>query len=61
MSRLVLICGMPGAGKTTLARRMAQERRLVRLCPEDWLAGLGLDLQDELALVDRPPAHPPTA
>jgi len=47
MSRLVLICGMPGAGKTTLARRMVQERLLVRLCPDEWLAGLGVDLDDE--------------
>jgi predicted kinase len=45
--RLVLICGLPGAGKTTLARRLEHELPAVRLCPDEWLAGLGIDLFDE--------------
>ncbi|TDD44867.1 ATP-binding protein [Nonomuraea terrae] len=47
--RLILICGLPGAGKTTLARRLAAERAAVRLCPDEWLAHLGLDPHDEAA------------
>ena len=42
--RLILVCGLPGAGKTTLAKRLADELPAVRLCPDEWLARLGFDL-----------------
>jgi predicted kinase len=47
--RLILVCGLPGAGKTTLARRLAGELGAVRFCPDEWLAELGIDLYDEPA------------
>jgi len=47
--RLILICGLPGAGKTTLARRLAAEAPAVRLCPDEWMTPLGFDLFDEAA------------
>lgn len=45
--RLILLCGLPGAGKTTLARRLEVEEPAVRLCPDEWMERLGLDLRDE--------------
>lgn len=41
------MCGLPGAGKTTLAGRLAAEVPAVRLCPDEWMARLGIDLYDE--------------
>ena len=40
-ARLVLTCGLPGAGKTTLARQLAADRNAVRLTKDDWLWALG--------------------
>ena len=45
--RLVLMCGLPGAGKTTEARRLAVKLGAVRLAPDEWMAGLGIDLWEE--------------
>ena len=49
MATLILVCGLPGAGKTTLARRLETERQAVRLCPDEWMASLGIDARDEAA------------
>jgi len=34
---LHLICGLPGAGKTTLAKEIAARGRAVRFCPDEWI------------------------
>jgi predicted kinase len=41
------MCGLPGAGKTTRARDLAARRHGVRLSPDDWMTGLGVDLFDQ--------------
>lgn len=46
--RLILLCGLPGAGKTTLARRMEECSSALRLCPDEWMAALGIDHRDSL-------------
>jgi len=40
-ARLILTCGLPGAGKTTLARQLAADRSAVRLSKDEWLWALG--------------------
>jgi predicted kinase len=40
-ARLLLTCGLPGAGKTALATRLAAERSAVRLTKDEWLWALG--------------------
>jgi len=47
--RMILMCGLPGAGKTTVARSLATELGAVRLCPDEWLTELGFDVFDESA------------
>jgi predicted kinase len=42
--RLVIVCGLPGAGKTTLAKHLESAYAAVRLCPDEWMAALGVDL-----------------
>jgi predicted kinase len=44
--RLYLVCGLPGAGKTTRARELARATGAVRLCPDEWLEALGISLID---------------
>ena len=38
--RLILLCGIAGAGKTTLAKQLEAEGA-VRMCPDEWLDALG--------------------
>jgi predicted kinase len=46
-STLVIICGLPGSGKTTHARGLEQELPAVRFCPDEWMQSLGISLHDE--------------
>lgn len=39
--RLLLTCGLPGAGKTTLAAELAESRQAVRLTKDEWQWVLG--------------------
>lgn len=47
MTTLILMCRLPGAGKTTLARSLERERDALRLTPDDWILALGIDPYDE--------------
>lgn len=37
---IILLCGFPGSGKTTLAKKLEIERHAIRLSPEEWIIGI---------------------
>lgn len=41
--RIVLFCGLPGAGKTTLAKQLAAQGEGIRICTDEWQADLGVE------------------
>ena len=43
---LVVITGLPGSGKTTLATELAVSMPACRMCPDDWMMSSGIDLWD---------------
>lgn len=47
--RLVVITGLPGSGKTTLALELAATTGAARMCPDDWMTAAGIDLWDAAA------------
>jgi predicted kinase len=46
-SRLIIVCGLPGSGKTTLAKALENRLRAVRFSPDEWLDALSLNVYDE--------------
>jgi predicted kinase len=46
-AQLHIVTGLPGSGKTTLARDLATRHAAVRLNPDEWMTGLEIDLFDE--------------
>jgi predicted kinase len=43
---LTIFCGLPGSGKTTLAKRLEAAGHGIRLCTDDWQAELGVPQTD---------------
>jgi predicted kinase len=48
LPKLILLCGLPGAGKSTLSIQLAKDLSAVRLCPDEWLSALEIDLFDNI-------------
>jgi dephospho-CoA kinase len=45
--RLIIVCGLPGSGKTAHAKLLEGRLRAIRLSPNEWMDALSLDLYDE--------------
>ncbi len=50
MATLFLICGLPGSGKTTLAKELELSHSALRLCPDEWIASLIANVTDAIEL-----------
>lgn len=50
MATLFLICGMAGAGKTTLAKQIENAQSAVRLSPDEWIDKIIKDASDKTEL-----------
>jgi len=44
---LIIVCGLPGSGKTTHAKALESKLRAIRLSADDWMDVLSLSLYDE--------------
>jgi predicted kinase len=45
--RLIVVCGLPGSGKTTHAGALESRLRAVRFSPDEWMDALSLNVWDE--------------
>lgn len=50
MATLILICGLPGAGKTTVAKQIERDRPALRLSPDEWIEVILEDHSDQVEL-----------
>jgi len=44
--RLVVLCGLPGSGKTTVAKALEERLDAIRMSADDWMVALDVDLWD---------------
>jgi len=45
--KLIIVCGLPGSGKTTHAKALEEKLKAVRFSPDEWMNALLIDLYDE--------------
>lgn len=44
---LILFCGLPGSGKTTLAKKLEEQGKGIRICTDDWQEDLMVNHDDD--------------
>jgi predicted kinase len=44
---LILVCGLPGSGKTTYSRQLEARLGALRFCPDEWMSALSFSVWDE--------------
>jgi predicted kinase len=44
---LIAFCGLPGSGKTTIAKEVEKTRGAVRINTDEWVAAIGVDFFDD--------------
>jgi predicted kinase len=42
--RLIIVCGLPGSGKTQHAKQLEQNLGAVRFCADEWMEAIGINL-----------------
>jgi len=47
-ARLIVVCGLPCSGKTTHAKALGARLAAFRVCPDEWMDALGINLWDEV-------------
>jgi predicted kinase len=47
MPTLTLFCGLPGSGKTRIAKQIEAKTGAIRVCTDDWIADIGANHFDE--------------
>src|SRR5215813_4645899 len=45
--RLIIVCGLPGSGKTTVAKMLESRLHGIRFAPDEWMESLSINLWDE--------------
>jgi len=43
-ARLIIVCGLPGSGKTTHAKQVEQNLHAVRFAADEWMIAIGINL-----------------
>jgi len=49
---IIMLCGLPGSGKTTLAKELEIKRKAIRLCPDEWIVAI-LENDFKMSVADK--------